>query len=134
MSLYARVTLPVLLACSSFGQTPTFEVASIRPSASFDGAGKVNLGTNIDGAQVHFYSLSLREYLARAYGTKAPMIAGPDWTASETFDISATLPAGATPAQIPEMLQALLADRFHVKLHKEKKEFRFMRSYPAKVR
>jgi len=51
------------------------------------------------------------------------MISGPDWTASETFDISATLPAGSTPAQIPEMLQTLLADRFHVKLHKEKKEF-----------
>ena len=51
------------------------------------------------------------------------MVSGPDWTASERFDISATLPTGSTPAQLPEMLQALLADRFHLKLHKEKKEF-----------
>jgi len=127
MSLAVRITLPILLASSSFAQAPPrleFEVASIRPSGSYaDSGGKVSLGVHIDGAQVRFNSLSLREYLARAYRTKAPMISGPDWTASETFDISATLPAGSTPAQIPEMLQALLADRFHVKLHNEKKEF-----------
>jgi len=127
MSLFGRITLPILLACSSFAQAPPrleFEVASIRPSPPYsEQGGKASLGVHIDGAQVRFNSLTLREYLARAYGTKAPMISGPDWTASETFDISATLPAGSTPAQIPEMLQTLLADRFHVKLHKEKKEF-----------
>jgi len=78
---------------------------------------------HLDGAQVRFNSYSLREYLARAYGTKSKMITGPDWTASETFDISATLPPGSTPTQVPEMLQALLAERFQVKLHKERKDF-----------
>ncbi len=127
MDLCRTITLPILLASLSFAQAPPrleFEVASIRPSGSYaDSGGKVSLGVHIDGAQVRFSSLSLREYLASAYGTKAQMISGPDWTASQTFDISATLPAGSTPAQIPEMLQALLADRFHVKLHNEKKEF-----------
>ena len=42
---------------------------------------------------------------------------------TDRFDISATLPAGSAPAQLPEMLQALLAERFQVKLHREKKEF-----------
>jgi uncharacterized protein (TIGR03435 family) len=51
------------------------------------------------------------------------LISGPDWTATERYDISATLPDGSTKAQVPEMLQALLAERFEVKLHKEKKEF-----------
>jgi uncharacterized protein (TIGR03435 family) len=124
MSPFAKIALPVLLACSSFGQTPTFEVASIRRSVPYnESGGKVNIGVHIDGSQVHCVSLSLRDYLARAYRTKTTMISGPDWTASETFDISATLPAGSTPAQLPEMLQALLAERFGVKLHKEKKEF-----------
>jgi Protein of unknown function (DUF3738) len=36
------------------------------------------------------------------------------------YNISATLPEGGSRAQVPEMLQALLADRFHVKLHKDK--------------
>jgi uncharacterized protein (TIGR03435 family) len=131
MSLPGRITFPILFACSSFAQAPVqspkpleFEVASIRPAASYaEQGGKVSVGTHIDGAQVRFNSLTLREYVARAYRTKAPMVSGPEWTATATFDILATLPAGSTPAQIPEMLQALLADRFHVKLHKEKKEF-----------
>ena len=97
-------------------------MASIRPSAQTP-EGKVNVGVHIDGAQVRVVALSLRDYLAIACRTKGNMISGPDWTASERFDISATLPAGSTAAQLPEMFQALLADRFHVKLHAEKKEF-----------
>lgn len=130
MSRFVGITLPFLLAYSSFGQAPAqspnrleFELASIRPSASLDDqGGKVDLGVHIDGAQVRFVSFSLRDYLARAYGTSAGMVTGPDWTAVERFDISATLPAGSAPSQFPEMLQALLADRFHVKFHKEKKD------------
>jgi uncharacterized protein (TIGR03435 family) len=123
MSLIERTTLPILLACSAFAQSQ-FEVASIRPSASYaDQGGKVNIGVHIDGAKVRYIQLTLRDYLARAYRTKVTMISGPDWTASQTFDISATLPAGSTPDQLPEMLQALLADRFQVKFHREKKDF-----------
>jgi uncharacterized protein (TIGR03435 family) len=131
MRLFVTAALPVLLTCPVFGQAPAqsrthpeFEVASIRPSASdIDRTQKVSIGVQIDGSQVRFSSLTLREYLARAYSTKAPMISGPDWTGSERFDLSATLPAGSTQAQIPEMLQALLTERFHVKLHRDKKEF-----------
>jgi uncharacterized protein (TIGR03435 family) len=128
MSLMERITLTILLASSCSAQAPArpeFEVASIRPSAPLDqGPGvKVDIGVHIDGAQVRIVSYSLRDYLARAYRTKATMVSGPDWTASERFDISASLPAGSTPAQLPEMLQALLADRFQMKLHREKKEF-----------
>lgn len=120
MRLIGTIALPILLACSSHAQQ--FEVASIRPSVQEPG-GKVSVGVHIDGAQVRVVSLSLRDYLAIAYRTKGNMISGPDWTGSERFDISATLPAGSTAAQLPEMFKALLADRFHVKLHTEKKEF-----------
>jgi len=78
---------------------------------------------HIDGAQVRVAALTLRDYLGIAYRMKVAMISGPDWTASERFDISATLPAGSKTDQLPEMFQALLADRFHLKLHKEQKEF-----------
>jgi len=130
MSRFGRLTLPIILTCSSHAQAPSqspghpeFEVASIRPSASIDDqGGQVNIAVHIDGAQVRFISFSLRDYLARAYGTSAAMVSGPDWTAAERFDILATFPAGSTPSQFPEMLQALLADRFRVKFHKEKKE------------
>ena len=41
----------------------------------------------------------------------------------ERFDISAKLPAGAKDSEVPEMLQALLIDRFQMKFHKEKRDF-----------
>src|SRR5579863_2234870 len=114
--------LAILLASSAFGQSPQFEVASIKP---FDPnvQGQVAAGIHIDGAQIRFTGVSLRDFLAAAYKTKGTLVSGPDWTATERFDLSATLPAGSTPAQLPEMFQALLADRFHVKVHKDKKEF-----------
>ena len=49
-------------------------------------------------------------------------VIGPDWMANERFDIDAKLPEGSTPAQIPEMLQALLSERFALKQHREQKE------------
>src|SRR5580700_6346315 len=117
-----KATLAILLASSAFAQSPQFEVASIKP---FDPSaqGQALAGIHVDGAQVRVAGLSLRDLLAQAYKIKATLISGPDWTATERFDISATLPAGSTPAQLPEMMQALLADRFQVKTHKDKKEF-----------
>src|SRR5580658_6656195 len=114
-----RLLLPILLACPIFAQQ--FEVASIKP---FDPSakGQVLGGLHVDGSQIRAAGLSLRDLLAMAYKIKATLISGPDWTASARFDISATLPVGSTPAQLPEMVQALLADRFQIKVHKDKKE------------
>ena len=125
MSLIRKFSLGILLTPFSFAQSPAgpqFEVASIRPSAPL-GQGEVNVGVHIDGAQVRAVSLTLRDYLSIAYQVKAPLISGPDWTSSERFDISATLPAGSSTDQLSEMFQALLAERFKVKLHRDKKEF-----------
>src|ERR1700733_8305411 len=112
MRLIGKITLLFLLACTSFAQSPRgeFEVASIKP---FDPAaqGQVLAGLHVDGAQIRAVGLSLRDFLAIAYRIKATLITGPDWTATERFDISTTLPAGSTPVQLPEMFQALLADR-----------------------
>jgi uncharacterized protein (TIGR03435 family) len=117
-----KATLAILLAASAFAQSPQFEVASIKP---FDPSapGQVLGGVHVDGAQIRVAGLSLRDLLAMAYKIKATLITGPDWTATERFDISATLPAGSARAQLPEMMQALLAERFHVKVHNDKKEF-----------
>jgi uncharacterized protein (TIGR03435 family) len=113
-----RLILPILLATPILAQQ--FEVASIRP---FDpNLPNQAAGLHFDGALVRGIGLSLRDYLATAYRTKAILISGPDWTLTERFNISATLPEGGSRAQVPEMMQALLADRFHVKLHKDKKE------------
>jgi uncharacterized protein (TIGR03435 family) len=76
----------------------------------------------MDGAQIHYAGFPFREYVARAYRVRMSQVIGPEWLGSERFDIDAKLPAGTTPAQIPEMLQALLAERFALKQHREQKE------------
>lgn len=77
----------------------------------------------MDGSHVRIASFSFRDYIAMAYGVKARQVSGPDWIASVRFDINATLPAGFTANDIPEMLQALLADRFQLKMHREQRDF-----------
>ena len=95
-----------------------FEVASLRPSPPDRPGG----GVRIDGSQVHIGSLPFREYVARAYGVRLAQVNGPDWIASARFDLDAKLPAGANVSQLPDMLRALLAERFGLKLHREQKE------------
>src|SRR5215813_13385986 len=97
-----------------FGQTPAipkFEVASVHPSPTVRQDG-VAIGVHTDGAQVHINALPMRDYLARAYRVRQVQVVGPDWLNSERYDVSAKLPEGATSDQIPEMIQALLLDRF----------------------
>jgi len=76
----------------------------------------------MDGAQVHYAGFPFREYVARAYRVRMSQVIGPDWMSSERFDVDAKLPEGSTPAQLSEMLQALLSERFAMKQHREQKE------------
>lgn len=64
----------------------------------------------------------MKLYLGMAYDLKNYEISTPDWMASERWDITAKLPDGSDPKQIPEMLQGLLRDRFQMKMHRETKE------------
>src|SRR5207244_3646801 len=64
----------------------------------------------------------LKDYIGFAFRVRQELISGPDWLASEKFDIAATLPAGSTQAQANEMLKALLIERFQLKTHQGKKE------------
>src|SRR5437762_6810342 len=96
--------IPIAMAAAAFGQTPArveFEVASIKPSGPQQ-QGTASVGVHIDGAQVRCSFLSIKDYIGMAYRMKAYQVMGPDWLASERFDISAKLPEGAKPSQIPE--------------------------------
>jgi uncharacterized protein (TIGR03435 family) len=117
-----------LASTAMFAQTPPprleFEVASIRPSGPIlSAADAAKIGVHIDGARVNLTRLSLNDFLAAAYKVKLHQISGPEWLASERFDINAKLPDGSNGDQIPQMIQALLADRFGMKFHREMKDF-----------
>jgi uncharacterized protein (TIGR03435 family) len=120
--------LGALASTAMFAQTPAplveFEVASIRPSGPIlSPADAARIGVHIDGARVNLASLSLNDLLAAAYKVKLHQISGPEWMASERFDINGKLPAGSNGDQIPQMIQALLTDRFGMKFHREMRDF-----------
>jgi uncharacterized protein (TIGR03435 family) len=49
---------------------------------------------------------------------------GPDWLATERFDIEAVTDRPATKEQMTLMLRSLLAERFKLKMHRETRELR----------
>jgi uncharacterized protein (TIGR03435 family) len=110
------------LGAQTPGPRPEFEVASVKPSP-LTPPQQVDVGLHIDGAQVHIAYLALKDYIRIAYRVKLDQVAGPEWMASERYDVSAKLPAGASRDQVPEMLQALLEERFGLKAHRESREF-----------
>src|SRR5215813_5930907 len=121
--MICRTIICILAAALAFPQARReFEVASIRPVGDVPPA-QINVGLHIDGAQVRITYLSLKDYIGMAYRLRINQVVGPDWLASQRFDIAAKLPDDAVRADVPEMLQALLADRFQMKAHRDMKEF-----------
>ena len=105
-----------------------FDVASVRPSAPLDmqkmaadmQAGKMpRMGAHVDGLLAEYNYMSLKDLVAAAYKVKDYQITCPDWMGTARFDISARMPEGSSKDDAPKMLQALLADRFKLVIHRE---------------
>ncbi len=125
----------ILASClaAAYSQTApaalSFEVASIKPAGPLNRqailSGQQMLGRKLDKARVEYAFVSPGELISMAYGVKSYQVAGPDWlqgAGAQRFNIQAKLPEGATEAQIPQMLQSLLRERFGLAFHRENKE------------
>lgn len=109
----------------AFGQQTagkiSFEVASIRPSDPNPDS-PIWVGMTADRGMVYYTNLTLRDCIRAAYRVRDFQIQGPEWMTRERFQITAKLPAGASLEQIPEMMQALLADRFQLSFRRDRKD------------
>ena len=122
--------LVVFTSCAAFAQTaensPTFEVASVKPAAPITGNTiRVMMRGgpgSPDPGQITYTNVTVKNVLMNAYGVKGFQISGPGWLDSERYDIVAKVPRGATKAEFMVMLQNLLAERFKLTLHREKKD------------
>lgn len=127
--IVAAIGVALLASCGLFGQTatkpPAFEVASTKPAGPYvDGSpsgGMVGGPGTSDPGRVTFPRASLSYLLAAAYGALGDQISGPGWLNSSDYRyvINATMPPNTTKEQFRLMLQNLLAERFHVRLHHE---------------
>src|SRR5882724_3533744 len=78
-------------------QTPAFEVASVKPSASNDGRPSIvrDPGGGFTAANVGLETVILLAYQVQGYQLKG----GPGWIRSDRFDFAAKPPAGAKKDQ-----------------------------------
>jgi uncharacterized protein (TIGR03435 family) len=130
---------PVVRVFHPDGPALSYEVATIKPS---------------DPDQP-YSGTTLRRYIANAYGVPIPwgvpgveypgaqVLGGPAWIDKDKYDIKGKapdelrasmekVPADERHAQTETMQQALLAERFHLKVHFETREMQVFELVPAK--
>jgi uncharacterized protein (TIGR03435 family) len=114
-----------LMAGTAFGQTaaaPSFEVASVKPAAPCCAPGQWR-ESKVGEDRIDFRYVTLKYCLAFAYQVKEYQVLGPAWLGELRYDLVAKGPEGARREQLPGMMQALLAGRFKVEVHRGKKDF-----------
>jgi uncharacterized protein (TIGR03435 family) len=118
----ALALLPVCIAQQNAQGRPEFEVASVR---QFQGPHVPHgVSLNVSHGRLSVEAGSLRQLVALAYGIqRARVEGGPDWSDRDEFDIVAKAEnEGASNAEVQEMLQTLLTDRFKARVHRETKD------------
>ena len=116
---------PAVQAQSTAATMPRFEVASIKPSSQEDPDVK-RPGLDVrmlPGGRLRAEKVLLRYFIQDAYGVEPFQISGgPAWINSARYDINAEAEGNPNSRQMRLMMQALLADRFKLKLRHEMKE------------
>jgi uncharacterized protein (TIGR03435 family) len=92
---------------------PRFEAASVKRTD------QCTLRNTVDPGMIALNGDPLKVVLMEAFNVKMDQIVGPSWLDADCFAINAKIPVGATKDQLPAMLQALLAERFKLAVHKE---------------
>lgn len=119
-----RVHLVFITALSAFGQPHAmFEVASIRPATQ-----RVEFERDGEIAALHgtlrMHDVPIIACIAFAYGISTSQVVGPASLRDKRYDIIAKAGHEIPETEVRQMLQALLAERFHLTLHHGQKEMR----------
>jgi uncharacterized protein (TIGR03435 family) len=116
-----RLLFILLLALPSWAQSPSFEVASIKPNNSGSGASTENTSPG----RVTAINTSVSSLIQQAFGIKEFQISGaPAWVVSDKYDFAATTGTtkDLTGTELEPYFRALLTERFHLQFHRETKE------------
>jgi len=118
-SITACIALAAGTVVAQTPAVPAFDVATIKLSQP-ETAGPL---IGISAGRLTLTSFTFKELMMYAYWIHPSQVLGAaGWTDSEKFDIVAKPEGGQTPEeQLRKMLQTLLADRFKLKFHRDKK-------------
>jgi len=116
---------------SAYAAGPQFEVVSVKPNIS--ASDQVDFAAPV-GGRFKATNVSVRMLIMRAYKVKNFEVSGgPSWIGSDRYDIAATSSdINNDEAQFKLMLQALLADRFKLAVHRETRQMPVYALLPAK--
>jgi uncharacterized protein (TIGR03435 family) len=117
------IGLALLLATSTVAQTAattsSFEVADVHVSAD-QSVPFMDIG--FVGSRYEIRHASMMDLITTAYEVDSELVSGgPAWLEKQRFDIIAKVSPRVPEAERRQMLQALLADRFKLTLHQEKR-------------
>src|SRR5688572_28444353 len=112
------------VATAQQSSTPRFEVASIKPwrPPTTPVTGVVAVAAPA-GSGIFNRSTSVARLIAEAYEVQDFQLnGGEDWVRTERYDVSARAGREVSPTQLREMVKALLADRFKLRVRTEMRE------------
>ena len=108
-------------AAALCAQTPAFEVVSIKANPAAGGVSSVRNSPQ----RITMENVTLQKVILGAYGIpddRGYALSGPNWLGTDRFDIQATYAAGTTAAQLRQMIQGMLAERFKLALQRETRQ------------
>src|SRR6188474_1292427 len=120
--VFALALIALMAVTVGSAQTgPRFEVTSVKPVLEQPVGSAA--GVQLSQRYARFSNVSLKDFVGFAFGMRMQQIVAPDWLGSVRFEIAGTLPETYKPDHMPAMMQALLEDRFHMRAHRETREF-----------
>jgi len=118
-----KIWITLLLTAVCGAQTLKFEVASVKKVDSGSPPGDIPRNMETTPGNFAMRNIALRFAIEWAWELKDFEVNGPDWIkAEERYDIIAKAGRPASDAEMRRMLQALLLERFQMKVHRETKE------------
>ena len=101
--------------------TPSYEVATIKPSNS----NKSGYGISIEGHRYESTNITLKDIISTAYELHDKQVTGlPAWANTDKYDLNVESDGEGAPniKQWNGIIKNLLADRFHLTIHHDKRE------------
>jgi len=131
--------LPVVLAVAFAAQavappppTKTFEAVSIRKREGGTGG-----STSRPAGGFMAPNLAVINLITMAYDLRfVQLIGGPEWIRTDRYDVMARAEGNPPISEMRPMLQAMLADRFKLKAHRETREvqgYRLVQAQPGRL-
>jgi len=122
VSRFGHVLL-VLSATAGVALPQTFDVASIKLSGPQSVRESDGGPGSSDPGKYRFGKATLLDLIVEAYKVEYFQVSSKSPLDGQIFDFVANVPEGTTKEQFRTMMQNFLAERFHLKLHIESREF-----------